>query len=320
MLKRVRAFAPATSANVSAGFDVFGFALDAPGDEVEITMISAPSARPRVRVDAVEGDGGRLPKDPARNPAGVAAQALLNAWAARTGAAPDVALVLRKGLPLGSGMGSSAASAAAAAIAANRLLGDPFSPTELVSFSMEGERVACGAAHADNVAPAVFGGFTLVRAYDPLDILGVPVPAELWAAVVHPDLSLPTAKARAALPAQYPRSVLVSQVGNAAALIAGLCASDYGLISRSLRDLVAEPYRSPLIPGFEDAKAAAVAAGALGAGISGSGPSVFALARGEAAAKAAGEAARAAFAERGTAADFWACAVASGGPRILLEE
>lgn len=320
MLNCVRAFAPATSANVSAGFDVFGFALDSPGDEVEIRVIAPGSSHPRIRIDGIEGDGGRLPLDPAKNTAGVAAQALLDEFARRNGSAPDVSLILRKGLPLGSGMGSSAASAAAAAVAANRLLGEPFTPTELVIFSMEGERVACGAAHADNVAPAVFGGFTLVRAYDPLDILRVPVPAELWAAIIHPDLSLPTAKARAALPAEYPRNVLVSQVGNAAALVAGLCAGDFGVISRALTDRVAEPYRASLIPGFEQAKAAALSAGALGAGISGSGPSVFALAKGKAAAVAAGEAAAAAFAARNTAADFWTCSVASGGPRILTEE
>lgn len=320
MLQRVRAFAPATSANVSAGFDVFGFALDSPGDEVELRVLSSTASRPSVRVDAVEGDGGRLPRDPARNTAGVAALAALEEWVRRGGAALEVALTLKKGLPLGSGMGSSAASAVAAAIAANRLLGDPFSPTEIVSFSMAGERIACGAAHADNVAPAVFGGFTIVRAYEPLDILSVPVPPELWAAVVHPNLTLSTAKARAVLPEQYPRAALVSQVGNAAALIAGLCTADYGLIGRALQDLVAEPYRSPLIPGFSEAKAAAVAAGALGAGISGSGPSVFALARGPEAAARAGEAAVRAFEVRETAAQAWTCAVASGGPRILMEE
>lgn len=319
MLRRVRAFAPATSANVSAGFDVFGFALQSPGDEVEVELIDGSG--PSVRVDAVEGDGGKLPRD-GRNTAAVAAAALLEAWERKTGQRLRLALRLSKGLPLGSGMGSSAASAAAAAVAANRLLGEPFGSLDLVRFAMEGERAACGTAHADNAAPAVMGGFALIRSYDPLDVLPLPVPDGLWATIVHPDLVLPTEKSRAVLPGSYPRATVVEQVGNAAAFVAGLCSGDFGLIGRSLVDRLAEPYRAALIPGFAEAKAAALAAdpGVLGAGISGSGPSTFALCRGEEAARAAAAAMRSAFAGRGVSAETWTCPVAAGGPRIILEE
>ncbi len=320
MLKRVRAFAPATCANVSSGFDVFGFALTGVGDEVELWISDPPSGRPAVRLDLVEGDGGALPRDGLRNTAVVAVRALLDACVGRAGQAPSLEMRLKKGLPRGSGMGSSAASAAAGVIAANRLLGDPFADEELVRFAMEGERAACGAAHADNVAPAVLGGFVLVRSYSPLDLVRVGVPEDLWATIVHPDLVLSTAKSRAALPIEYPRSVLVDQMGNAAALAVALLRGDYGLIGRALRDSVAEPYRAPLIPGFGEAKDAALEAGALGAGISGSGPSTFALARGEAGARKAAEAMIAAFSRRGIASQSWTAAVAAGGPRILLEE
>jgi homoserine kinase len=320
MLQRVRAFAPATSANVSCGFDVFGFALEAPGDEVELWVSDPPSAHPAVQMNAVEGDAGTLPRDGARNTAAVASRAFLDAYIARTGSAPSLEILLKKGLPRGSGMGSSAASAAAAVIAANRLLGDPFTVEALVRFAMEGERAACGSAHADNVAPAVLGGFVIVRSYSPLDLVRVNVPPELWATIVHPDLVLSTAKARAILPIEYPRSILVDQVGNAAALVAGLLSSDYDLIGRSLRDSVAEPYRAPLISGFPEVKAAALAAGALGAGISGSGPSTFALTRGRDAAERVAAAMIEAFSRRGIAAQSWTASVAAGGPRILLEE
>jgi homoserine kinase len=320
MPQRVRAFAPATSANVSCGFDVFGFALEAPGDEVELRISGPASAEAEIRMITVEGDGGALPRDGMRNTATVATLALLAAYVERQGTAPTLDLFLKKGLPKGSGMGSSAASAAAAVIAANRLLGEPFTVEELVRFAMEGERAACGAAHADNVAPAVLGGFVLVRSYTPLDLIRLNVPDELWAAIVHPDLVLSTAKARAILPIEYPRSVLVDQVGNAAALVAGLLSSDYELIGRSLRDSVAEPYRAPLIAGFAEVKAAAMEAGALGAGISGSGPSTFALTRGADVARRVADAVIDAFTRRGIAAQAWTGSVASGGPRILLEE
>lgn len=322
MLRAVRAFAPATCANVNVGFDILGFALEAPGDEVLVKLMDgeAPTLRPRLSIDYVEGEGGRLPKDPARNTAGVALRALLDTYVRDRGEAPSLSIGLTKGLPLGSGMGSSAASSAAALVAANRLLGDPFAPEDLVAFAMEGERAACGAAHADNVAPAVMGGFVLIRSYVPLDLVSLPVPRTLHCALVHPDLNLPTATSRSVLPDSYARSDLVAQCGDAAAFVAALATGNLALLSRSMNDRIAEPYRASLIPGFREAKAGALGAGALGAGISGSGPSVFALADGQDAAGRAAEAMVAAFGAAGHRAESWVCSVANGGPRILEEQ
>jgi len=186
----------------------------------------------------------------------------------------------------GSGIGSSAASSAAAAFAGNLLLGNIFSVDELVRFAMEGERLASGAPHADNVAPALYGGITLVRSYEPLDIVQINVPRELFCVIIHPEIEIKTSVARGLLDPHLPLATAVRQWGNVGGLVAGLYSEDYDLIGRSLEDYVAEPKRSGLIPGFRDLKERAIASGALGAGISGSGPSVFALCRGESSAAA----------------------------------
>ncbi len=321
MLSYVRAFAPATCANVNAGFDIFGFALESPGDEVAVRLLdeNPSSSRPIILIDSVQGDGGRLPRDPARNTATVALKAFLADYVQKKGTAPSLSVSLYKGLPLGSGMGSSAASSAAALVAANRLLGDPYTPKELVAFAMEGERAACGSAHADNVAPAVMGGFVLIRSYTPLDLISLPVPPTLYCAVAHPDFNLPTSKARAVLPAEYPRATMVAQCGDAAALVAALLMGDLKLLSRALNDRIAEPYRAELIPGFAAVKAAALDSGALGAGISGSGPSLFALSEGEEGGCKAAAAMVGAFKSAGLSAESWICPVIRGGPRIIEE-
>ena len=278
MIERiVTAFAPATVSNVACGFDVLGFALEAPGDEVT-ARFAPPGANlaSLVRIDAVSGDDGRLPLEAARNTAGVAAQALLTALGERRG----VALGIAKGLPIASGLGGSAASAAAAVVAVDALL-DAHAPLEmLIACAIEGEGLGVRSAHPDNIAPALCGGFVLVRHPDPPDIVRLPVPVGLMAVVVHPDLEIETAKARVLLGTTVPLADAIRQRANLGALVHGLHRGDFALISRALEDTIAEPRRAPLIPGLAQIKRAAVEAGALGCSLSGSGPSLFALCRG----------------------------------------
>ncbi len=268
----VTAFAPATVSNVACGFDVLGFALDEPGDEV--TAEFAPAG---VQIAAIEGDGGRLPREAARNTAGVAALALLT----KLGEPRGVRLTIRKGLPLSSGLGGSAASAAAAVVAVNALLGANASRETLVQSALEGERLGAGSSHADNIAPCICGGFVLVRRANPPDIVTLPVPSGLTAVVIHPDLEIETAKARALLGDSVPLGDAVKQWANLGAFVHAVHTGDFELLSRSLEDTIAEPRRAPLVPGLALIKRAAADAGALGSSLSGSGPSLFALCRGD---------------------------------------
>ena len=268
-MKTIKAYAPATVANVSCGFDVFGFAVEQPGDEVQLTL----TKESEVLIKKIDGDDGRLPLDATKNTCGVAVLAFLKALDKKQG----VEIVLKKNLPLGSGMGSSAASSVAALVGINHLMGEPFSKKELLPFAMEAERVACGSAHADNVAPSLLGGFVLVRGYEPLDVVSIPTPENLYCTLVHPHLELKTQDSRQVLKSTISLKDAVTQWGNIAGLIAGLMKPDYGLIGRSLKDVIAEPIRALLIPGFDIIKEEAIQAGALGCGISGSGPTIFAL-------------------------------------------
>lgn len=280
-MKTIHAFAPATVANVSCGFDVFGFAVEQPGDEVVVTFTESPG----VCIRKIEGDGGRLPLESEKNTAGVAVLAFLKAIKSEQG----VEIILKKNLPLGSGMGSSAASSVAALVAINHLLGEPFLKKDLLPFAMEAERIACGSAHADNVAPSLLGGFVLIRGYDPLDVVSIPTPENLYCTLIHPHLELNTQDSRKVLRVNITLKDAVTQWGNIAGLVAGLMKPDYGLISRSLRDVIAEPVRSVLIPGFDIIKQKAVEMGALGSGISGSGPTIFALSTEEQTARLVGK-------------------------------
>jgi homoserine kinase len=268
-VKTIKAFAPATVANVSCGFDVFGFAVEDPGDEVQLTLTGGSE----VVIRQITGDGGRLPLEADRNTSGVAIQAFLKALNSKQG----VDVILHKHLPLGSGMGSSAASSVAALVGINHLMGEPFAKKDLLPFAMEAERVACGSAHADNVAPSLIGGFVLIRGYEPLDVVSIPTPPDLFCTLVHPHLELKTEDSRLVLRHNISLKDAVTQWGNIAGLVAGLMKSDYELIGRSLKDVIAEPIRSLLIPGFYQIKEVAINAGALGCGISGSGPTIFAL-------------------------------------------
>jgi homoserine kinase len=305
----VTAFAPATVSNVACGFDVLGFALDEPGDEV--TARFAPAG---VRIDDITGDAGRLPRDAARNTAGVAAQALLRT----VGESRGVALSIKKGLPLSSGLGGSAASAAAAVVAVDALL-DARVPLEtLIACAIEGEGLGSRSAHPDNIAPALCGGFVLVRHPDPPDIVRLPVPTGLTVVVVHPDLEIETAKARALLGKEVPLADAIRQWANLGALVHGLHRGDFALISRALEDTIAEPRRAPLVPGFAAIKKAATDAGALGCGLSGSGPSLFALCRGtEIAAKVAAAMTSAVKAHIGGSPQTYVSSIASQGARVV---
>jgi homoserine kinase len=268
-MKKIRAFAPATVANVSCGFDIFGFAVDQPGDEVVLTLTKDKE----VTITAITGDEGKLSTDPQKNTAGVGVLTFLEGIGVKQG----VSIELHKKLPLGSGMGSSAASSVAALVAINKLMGEPLNRKELLPFAMEAERVACGAAHADNVAPSLLGGFVLVRGYSPLDVVNIPTPPNLYCVLVHPQVELKTSDSRQVLRSSISLKDAITQWGNIAGLVAGLMKPDYGLISRSLKDVVAEPVRSVLIPGFDVIKELAIKEGALGCGISGSGPTIFSL-------------------------------------------
>ena len=271
--KNISAFAPASIGNVSVGFDCLGLALERPGDIVSIEA----GTEPGVKLVEIQGDNGKLPIETEKNVVGVVVQSMLNALKR------DDALVIRllKGLPLQSGMGSSASSSVAAAVAANEYFGKPFTREELIPFAMEGEKLACGAPHVDNVAPALLGGITLIRSYDPLDIISLPFPSQLMCAVVHPDVAVATRDARAVLPESLPRDLVVKQSAHLAAFVHALHTNDWDLISRSMVDLIAEPARKNLLPHFDAVKTAALEAGALACGISGSGPTIFALCKGK---------------------------------------
>ena len=309
MERSVTAFAPATVANVSCGFDILGFAIDRLGDKVTVSF----NRDGILRVTGIEGDGGKLPLEADKNTCSVAIQAMLTKLNSKQG----IDIFLEKGLPLGSGMGSSAASAAAALEAANVLLGNPFTKEELVPFAMESERIACGSAHADNVAPSILGGFVLIRDYDPLDIVKLPVPEGIFCTLVHPHIELKTSDSRSVLRKQISLKESVMQSGNIAGFIAALYKSDLALLSRSLKDVIAEPSRALLIPGFYELRDAIKSIGSLGSGISGSGPTIFVLSANEEIAKEAGEKAKEVFQKIGLGVDVYVSEVNKRGAFVL---
>jgi homoserine kinase len=309
MMNSIRAFAPATVANVCCGFDVLGFAVDMPGDEVILTLNTSNE----VTVSKIVGDGGKLPLEANKNTASVAVQSFLKS----IGKTQGVEIELYKNLPLGSGMGSSAASGVAALVAINHLMGNPFTRNELIVHAMEAERVACGSAHADNVAPCLMGGFVLVRDYNPLDVIKIPATENLYATLVHPHLELKTSDSRRVLKPTVNLKDAISQTGNIAGLMIGLTTEDYSLISRSLKDTIAEPIRSAFIPGFEQVRNAAAAAGGLGCGISGSGPTMFALSKDSATAAKVGGAMQLEFLKYHLKSEVYVSKVNQEGAKIL---
>jgi len=310
----VRVFAPATVSNLGPGFDVLGLALHRPGDVVEAEAADAPG----IELAAVTGEGGALPRDAGRNAASVAASEVLRR-APGPGRPPGLRLRLHKRMPLESGLGSSGASAAAGAVAANEALGRPLGANALVQCAMAGERAACGSAHADNVAPAVLGGIVLIRSYDPLDLVRLPVPDGLHVVVVHPHCEVSTADARAMLAGRgFALPEIVANAGNLGALVAALYQGNLPLLGRAIDDRLVEPLRASMIPAYAQVRAAARDAGALGCAISGSGPSLFALCDSDEVAARAALAMRHAFRQHAALdSEAWVGPVNREGARLL---
>lgn len=306
----VKAWAPATVANVGPGFDIFGFALERPGDTVEVWK----SPQPGVRIVEITGDGGALSAVSDKNVASAVAIKMLRDAKAKFG----LDLWLTKGLPLGSGLGSSSASAAAAAVAVARLLGDRCSEAELLDYARFGEEIACGSAHADNVAAALFGGFTIVRHDDIPEIVRLKPPSDWFVAVVHPHAVLETRRARRAVPRTVAMSDHVANSSNAAAAIAAIAMKNLELFGRAvMADRVVETARAPLIPGYGQVVRAALRERAAGVAISGAGPSLFALTSGERRAKVIGASMAAAWKRAGIAADVVTSKMGAPGAKIL---
>lgn len=266
----VKVFAPASVANVACGFDILGFALNKPGDEI----IARPTESRGLKISKITGDNGKLPYDVGKNTAGFAALKLLEHLDI---ADQGIELEIHKKMPFGSGLGSSAASAAGAVVAVNEVLGRPLRREELLPFAVLGEEKADGAYHADNVAPSLLGGLILIRDTDTLDFYRIPTPKGLIATVIYPHIEILTKDARNVIKAEVTLEKHIEQSGNLAALILGMMQSDFDIIAKSLKDSIIEPQRSSLIPFFSEVQDAAMNAGALGCSISGAGPSIFAL-------------------------------------------
>ena len=308
MQNEVTAFAPATVANVGIGFDILGHTVETVGDRVWVKRIDESE----VRIRAVKGVAGELPIDPKRNTAGRALQAMQAALKLEHGFEIDI----DKGIPLASGMGGSAASAVAAVVAANALIERPVAPLRLLKFAMEGEIVASGSAHVDNIAPCLYGGLVLTVGIDHPRVKQIPVPRSLRCVLVHPHMHLGTREARAVLKSDVTRSDFVWQSANLAGFISGCYSNDLDMIRDSFNDVIIEPQRQTLIPGFKDVQSGAMSAGALGCSISGAGPSVFAWAE-IGCAEPVRAAMVAAFARHSLDTDSWISALDSPGARLV---
>lgn len=310
--KEVRVFAPATVANVAVGYDILGFAINRPGDEIVARFNPELDG---LKITAITGTGDKvLPFEVEKNTAGVSAQRLLE----HLGKADvGIELEVHKKMPFGSGLGSSAASSAGAVVAINELLGAPLSRESLLYFTVLGEVVADGSFHADNVAPSLVGGITLIRSNESLDIHHLPVPKNLHVAVIHPDLEILTKDARAVLSDTVSLDTAVRQMGSMASFIVGLYTNDLPLLGRSLHDFIVEPQRKQLIKGFDDVKAAAMKRGALGCSISGAGPSMFALCDSGYLAQAVGQGMIEAFAEHGIGSQLYVSPINQRGVQVL---
>ena len=307
-MKRIKVFAPASIANLGCGFDIMGMALDEVGDVLEMTLDEDGEG---ISIDN-ETDVP-LPSDIEDN----VITPVLRKFFALTGKSGRVDVrVLKKIFP-GSGIGSSAASSAAAAFGINELFGAPLGEEDVVVCAMEGENLASGGYHADNAAPAVMGGITLIRGYEPLDIIKLPVPGNLYCPVIHPHLTVSTKQARSILPKEIPMHTAVTQWGNVGGLVAGLCTGNIELVGRSMRDAVAEPFRKQFIPGFDELRAKLLGAGALAMNISGSGPSVFALAGRGDIAQRVGAIMERHFAQQGILSETYVVKVSNKGARLI---
>jgi homoserine kinase len=308
MSESIKIFAPATVANVSCGFDIFGLAVNEPGDEVIVSKRSDN----KLVITSITGDNGKLTCNPEKNTVTVPIIKYLSSLDLDIG----FDIVLNKKMPLGSGLGSSSASAVAGVFAVNKLLNEPLKNADLLGFAMEGERVACGSAHADNVAPALMGGFVIIRSYEPLDYFKISTPSDLYVSIVHPEIEVNTKDARKILRNEVPLKIAIAQMGNVAGLVSGLLTGDYGLIGRSMEDKIIEPARAILIPEFFNVKNAALQAGALGCSISGAGPSIFSFSKGQETAQKVAEAKRKVFEQKGIKTNVFVSAINQNGPQI----
>ena len=306
-MEEIKVFAPATVANLSCGFDVLGCCLDSVGDEMTLKKNDLNE----VRITGIKGQD--LPVESDRNVASVAVKALLKDFESDQG----FDIEIDKRIKPGSGIGSSAASSAGAVFAANKLLGEPYSVQDLIPFAMQGELIASGNEHADNVAPALLGGFSLVRSYCPLEVLSLPVPSELRIVVLHPLIEIKTKDSRSIIKQNVSLKSAINQWGNLGALVSALYTEDYDLLGRSLEDEIVEPIRSILIPYFQELDELSVAKGALGFGISGSGPSVFALCKGDENAENVKQAIREFYEKKGIEFDLHLSKINQEGVKVL---
>jgi len=306
-MKELKIFSPATVANVSCGFDVLGFCLDTIGDE----MVIKKTNKKGIHITKIEGYD--LPFEPQNNVAGVSALALIE------DAKPNFGFEIEiyKNIKPGSGIGSSSASAVGSVFAINELLGKPYNKTQLTNFAMKGEALASQCEHADNIAPAIFGGFTLVKSTNPLEILQLPTPKDLFAVIIHPQIEIKTAESRAILPKEISLKNAITQWSNVGSLVHALHKNDYELLSKSLIDVVIEPYRSQLIPYFNSVRAEALNTGALGCGISGSGPSVFSLCHGNKTAQNVAQAIKTVYSKTNISFEIYISKINTQGIKIL---
>ncbi|NOX89731.1 MAG: homoserine kinase [Calditrichaeota bacterium] len=309
-LREARSFAPATVTNVGCGFDIMGFAMERPGDEVVVRI----SDNPGLRIVGISGDDGKIPFNPEKNTAGRAIKAFTESLGLKQG----IELEIHKKMAVGTGLGSSAASAVAAVWALNHLLEEPLPKEQLLTFALEGEKLTSGEQiHADNVAACLYGGFIVVRSIQPLEIIELEYPQELVCGIAHPHIELHTSEMRKILRHRIELKDAVRQWGNIAALVAGLQKRDLGIIGRSLQDVIVEPVRSKVIPGYRQAKQAAMDNGALGSGISGSGPSIFALCASQKQAEKCAEAMSVVYSNMNIEVDVYVSKINKQGPVII---
>jgi len=271
--KKIKVFAPATVSNVGPGFDLMGFAIHGIGDEIELSI----SKNNFIQIKKIIGDNNRLPYDTNKNTATVSILSLFKSHQIKVG----LDIIIRKKMGIGSGLGSSSASAVAGVFAVDKLLGLNLPKQELLSHALAGELIASKSIHADNIAPCLYGGFILIRSYNPIDIVQIDFPKNLFCSILYPEIEIKTSEARIILDKKVDRSVAISQAGNASALIVGLIKKDFQLISRSMEDFIAEPKRAVLIPCYNEVRNAALNSGALNCNISGSGPSMFSFSTSE---------------------------------------
>ena len=309
-MESIKVFAPATISNVGCGFDTIGFAINEPGDIVTLKLRNDS----KVRITKITGEGGILPKDIDKNTCTVAIKELLKNYPDKS---VGVDVEIRKKMPIGSGLGSSAASAVAGVYGLNILLDNPYTEMEVMDFAIKGESIASGAIHADNVAPCLAGGFILIRDYNPLDVIKIPVPKNLYCAVVYPHISIETKTARKLIKNQITIPKARKHFGNIGALVSSLYEGKLELLGRTIHDEISEPARATLIPGYEQIKQAAMNNGAYGCSISGSGPSIFAFAKSKVSADKIGKAMKKATIQQGMKVTLYVSKINSGGPKVI---